>query len=51
LTAGELPPANERQIMHPLLFSLVLASGMGLAHLGGAFIVILTFLAVLRSRG
>jgi len=51
LTANELPSKNERQTMHLLLFSPILAfADPWVANSGGIFIVALTVLAVVRSR-
>lgn len=41
---------QERQFMHHLMFSPMLASGMLLAHSAAVIIVVLTILAIIRSR-
>jgi hypothetical protein len=49
IDAKRIASKNERQIMHALLFSPMLAS-MLLAHSAAVFIVVLTVLAIIRTR-
>jgi hypothetical protein len=48
MMANELPSKNERQNMHLVLFTPILA--IGTASSGVAFIVILAVLAALRGK-
>jgi hypothetical protein len=49
MTANELPSKNERQTMHLLLFSPVLASGIWIGGgVGGLLLVIVVVVLLLR---